>query len=195
MVFIVLIILLGLIFYPYILTALSTAKMLSKLRRIAKREAYHIIPLKKFLWFQRNFSKNYDFLIEGRGITIAVKLFSAVRRNSGLVIKPDGTASISSKQTAPMEIYPGTKKKERVGDIFGKNVKISELSENWNVIEGKNVDKVLLVYPSFSEMVFFDGREEAELRSGDTVFEHTIYTPYGLEQKLCISAKGLPQGK
>ena len=50
------IIILGLVFYPYVFMLISNGRMLSKLRRIAKREAFHIIPLRRFLWIPKAYS-------------------------------------------------------------------------------------------------------------------------------------------
>lgn len=193
MLFIVLIIISGLVFYPYIFMLIANWRMLSKLRRIAKREAYRMIPLRHFLWIPKSRFCGYDFLIDGRGQVMAVKLMSAVRKNF-LIIRPDSTATVSAIAREPMEIH-SDKKGNKKWCATGKPVKLSEIKENFNTEQGKVVEKMLLVYPSFAQIIFFDGNCEAELRSGDTVFEHTICTPYGLEQKLCASSKALPQGK
>jgi hypothetical protein len=184
------IIILGLIFYPYIFMLISNGKMLSKLRRIAEREAYRIIPLRKFLWLPKHNSGGYDFLIDGRGQVMAVKLVSAVHKNF-LIIRTDSSATASSIAREPMEIHSG-KKENKKWNAMGKPIKISEIKENFNTEQGKIVEKTLLVYPPFAKIIFFDGKTEAELHSGDTVFSHTIYTPYGLEQKMCASSKALP---
>lgn len=195
MVFIVLIIILGIIFYPYIATAVANRKMIAKLRRIAKREAYNIIPLRRFLWIPRNFLKKYDFLIEGRGNTIAVKLFSSVKRNSCLTIRSDGTAIITAKEKKPMDIVRTGRSQKGIERILGKPIKLSEIEENWNPQTEKNIEQAILIYPRFCGLFFSDGRDSTDIDSGVTLFGKTIYTPYGLEQKMRISAKALPSGK
>ena len=187
LVFVILIVL-GFVFYPYALALVANRKMISKLRRIAEREAYRIIPLRRFLWIPKAHSGKYDLLIDGRGQVIAVKLVSAVRKNYLLVVRPDSTATVSAFESRPMKIHPEGQGLRSVN----KPIKISDIKENFNSNAGKQVEKAILVYPSFAKIIFFDGKTEASLGAGDTVFAHTIYTPYGLEQKMCASSKALP---
>ncbi len=182
------IIILGLIFYPYIFMLIANGKMLSKLRRIAEREAYRIIPLRRFLWLPKHNSGGYDFLIDGRGQVMAVKLVSAIRKNYLLVVRPDSTATVNAFESRPMKIHPDSQGLRAIRNP----IKLSDIKENFNATEKKQTEKVLLVYPPFAKIIFFDGKTEAELHSGDTVFSHTIYTPYGLEQKMRASSKALP---
>ena len=184
----VLLIILVLVFYPYIFALVANGRMISKLRRIAKREAYRIIPLRKFLWIPKACSGEYDFLIDGRGQVMAVKLVSAIRKNYLLVVRPDSTATVSAVESRPMKIHPDSQEMRAIRSP----IKLSDIKENFNVNDKKQSEKVILVYPSFAKIIFFDGRTEATLGSGDTVFSHTIYTPYGLEQKMCASSKALP---
>jgi len=192
MVFLVLIIVLALISYPYILTAVACHKMLKKLRRIAKREAYDIIPLRRFWWLPNGLGGKYDFLLEGRGETVAVKLWTSFKKGSVLVISPDGTAALRSVVNEPMNINGRSAKKT---DRLGKPVKIAEMTENWNAPESKSIERAFLVYPPFGDIRFNDGREEIALRYGDSVFEKKIYEPYNLEQKMKISGKALSSGR
>ena len=180
--------------FPYILAALRLKKMLSKLRRIAKKQAFNIIDLRPLPWLPKNFGGKYDVIIEGRGITVAVKLLTPIRKNTTLVITPAGEAGILSKARAPMDIEP-VRGKRRDIDIRSKMKNISELRENWNPVEWKEIDKAFLVYPPFERIIFDDGREKAELRTGDKIFGKTICSPYFIEQKMRISGQALPQSE
>ena len=126
---------------------------------------------------------------------IAVKLLSATRRNYFLVMRPDGSAAVNLKESAPMKIHSENTEVYKSWRSIGKPIKISDIKENFNAEQNKNIEKTLLTYPSFEKIVFFDGKGEAELISGDSVFGHTIYTPYGLEQKMRSSSRALPHGK
>ena len=177
--------------YPYVLAALSQKKMLSKLRRIANRQTFNVIYLRRFPWLPKNFGGKYDIIVEGRGRAIAFKLMTPIRKNSSLVITPSGNASIVSKVSPPLDIKKG---KEGSGEKeLGKTGNISEINENWSPMWGENMEKGILIYPAFKELVFDDGRGRVDLSAGDTVFGKTIYTPYFLEQKMRISGKALSE--
>lgn len=189
MVFIVLIVIAAALFYPYIATAVKCKKMLTKLERIAKREAYNLIPLRRFPWLMKNFSGKYDFLLEGRGNVWAVKLVSCVHKNSYFMMTPDGNGAIGYTVSPPFDI----EKKRKSKRLFGKAKNISEIEENWNKGLEKNIRRALLFYPSFKAVVFSDGRGEIRMNPGDIIFEKIIHTPYSLEQRMKISGKALPE--
>ena len=187
MTFVILLIIAVVLLYPYISTVARCRRMLTKLGRIAKSEAYNIIPLRRFPWLPRTFSGKYDFLLEGRGSTIAIKLVSCVRKNSFLMIRPDGNAAVGYAVNEPFEMRKNSGSTKK----FGKFKNISSISENWNQNLDKNIDKAFLIYPFFKDVIFNDGRGEASLKTGDVIFGKAIHSPYSLEQKMKISGKAL----
>ena len=189
MVFIILLLIAAALFYPYIVTAVKCKKMLTKLGRIAKREAYNIIPLRRFPWLPNGFGGKYDFLLEGRGSVWAVKLISCIYKNSYLVITPDGKGAIGYTVMPPFDID----KKRKPSRLSGKAKDISKIDEGWSQGLNKEIRGALLIYPSFKAVVFNDGRGEVRLNAGDNIFERTIQTPYSLEQIMKISGKALAE--
>ena len=166
--------------YPYWWAAICRMRMLRRLERVCRENGFRFRPLKKPLWFVRNRGDKYELLIENQTRVLAVKLWSAYRRDSVLVLARDG--KISERRQAPVVLdvrrnAQGTKSVRGGGRVRRTILPLSQKDR-------RSVTKLLLVYPSYQKMMRQTGEGEISLHSGDVIFDKILISPSALEKLL-----------
>lgn len=166
--------LVGVCVYPYIWGDLLKARMLKKLRVTARASGFKYRRSYKNIFFVRNRSPKYDLLIYDDKRLYAVKLWSAYFVRSTLVINRAGKIR-ERKETRPVfDMSDGRRQLRRVNG-FVHSVPKTKIAKRYLV--GREVQRVLLVYPSYKSMVFFDGKRDIPINTGDEIFDKIVYSP------------------
>lgn len=173
-----------LVISPYVVTVWKRYKMLRRLTAVAAKNGFRIRRLRKLVCFSLNRAKKYDILFENKSCAYAVKLWSATKKDSTLVIKANGSIFLSSMSASPLYV-DGTAKERR------KNSRITSVpvtQNNFRVRKGKPVVNVLLYYPPYKEVVLDLGKSKRRVESGDRLFDKVFCVPAYFEKILCENA-------
>lgn len=165
--------------YPYAEGILLKARMLKRLRQEARDAGYKYRRFYKNIFLVRNRSSRYDLIIYDEKTLYAVKLWSSYFRGSSLVLTEMGRV-IERRKTRPV-----FKLKERSADFVLKRpqtVSPTRISKKYTV--GRDVVRVLLIYPSYEKIIAKRGAGEIILGSGDQLFSKTIYSPSAFLKRL-----------
>ena len=159
--------------YPYISVAVCRYRAISNLRSKLRRVGGRMRVLRGFAFASSNRSAKYDILVEKDNVFYAVKFWSCAHRNNSLRIFSDGRVCEERMASAP--ITPRGPLKERAVRYRAKYVPKTEY--NFKNLNGKKIINVILVYPSYKNIILDREGEERLLRSGDLFFDKIILTP------------------
>ena len=115
----------------------------------------------------------------------AVKFWSCSHRNTDLRIHSDGRVAEERRFTAP--ITPKGPVKTRPVSYRAKYVPKTEY--NFKNFNGKKIINVILVYPSYKNIILDKEGEERVLHSGDLFFDKVILTPLAFGRILSQSSE------
>lgn len=170
--------------FPYVSTVWHRRKMLSRLEAIAKRSGFRLRRLHRMTVFSRNSGERCDFLVENRQYVFAVKLRSAVRRNVTLRIASGGLAT--EEITGRVPLWTDRKRRTHTTRRKAGSVQLPALPLKY---AGKRaIVPVLLVYPSYREVLAEQAGEWVSLHSGDVIGEQTLYSPSAFEKRILAAA-------
>jgi hypothetical protein len=173
------------VLYPYISVAICRYKAIANLRSKLRRVGGRMRVLRRFAFASANRSVKYDLLVEKDSVIYAVKFWSCSHRNTDLRIYSDGRVAEERTFTAP--ITPRGPVKARSVGYRAKYVPKTEY--NFKNSNGKKIINVILVYPSYKNIILDKEGEEQVLHSGDLFFDKVILTPLSFGRILSKSAK------
>ncbi len=165
---------------PYIVIVYKRRRMLKRLKYVAHASGFRVRHLHRAVCLSLNRTPKYDLLFENRDRAFAVKLWSATRRDSSLVILPDGRVAQVSK--VPTELHTDEGKDRTV--ITGMARRLPRTKQNFNVKKDKPVDKFLLCYPPNKNIFVWQGGKRIKLSWGATLFGKVICLPSEFERML-----------
>ncbi len=160
---------------PYITVVYKRKKMISRITDIASKSGFRVRSLHKFVCFSFNRGKKYDLLFECKTHAYAVKLWSATKKNSTLIVK---NGRISESVIIPDEIVADERKRRIDGNF--KRVPVTQ--NNFKLRRGKPVLFILLIYPPNREIISVEKTTRKKLDFGDKLFDKTIYYPANFER-------------
>ena len=163
--------------YPYWWSAILRYRMLRRLGQTCRAHGYRLRSLRGTLLFVRNRGQKYDFLIENKEQVFAVKLWSAYRRDSALVITRN--LRIFERRYAP--ILLDVRRDAKAARSEGRARVVPRTKLSLSAKDSRKLTRVLLVYPSYSAILRQETAGERRLRSGDLVFDKQLHTPSSLE--------------
>lgn len=166
--------------YPYAWGMFLRFRMLSKLRAEAKEAGFKCRRLYKSILLVKNRSAKYDIVIYDDETLYAVKLWSSYFLHSELIINGDGRVYELRKIRDVFKARADSKGRFIKG--FSHAVPRTRLPQKYT--QGRNVENILLVYPSYDRIAYVDGRRRVELKTEDGLFEKTIYSPFALASML-----------
>lgn len=170
--------------FPYVSTVWHRGKMLRHLETVARRGGFRLRRIHRFTVLSRNSGGRCDFLVENRECVFAVKLRSAVRRNVTLRIGSEGLAT--EEITGRVPLWTDRKNRTHTTRRRAGNVHLPALPVKY---AGKRIIvPVLLVYPSYREVLAEQGGEWSSVHSGDMVGEQTLYSPSAFEKRILSAA-------
>ena len=181
-IFLLIAVIIAVIIYPYIAVAIYRYKAIAQLRVKLRQIGGRMRVLRTIAFISANRSSKYDLLVEKNEKLYAVKLWSCAHKNSDLRIYSDGRVGEERTHKAPM--IP----KERVGDR-SKTARysarqVNKTLYNFKTPNSKKIINVLLVYPSYRNVILERNGEEKMLQSGDVFFDKIMLTPYAFLKML-----------
>jgi len=180
LVILVLLLLLAALLYPYASVFFARLRMLRKLIAEAKANGFRAEGSFLGMLTARNRSDRYELLLVREDRLIAVKLWAAYRRSDSLLLTDRGRVVLYRSGRTPMATGKG-----RDGIRQGsKERAVPRTRLPKAVAERKDILRVLLVYPSYREIVLWDGEKRQRLNSQDTVFDKQLHTPSSFRRLL-----------
>lgn len=167
----------GILIFPFAAIITQRQNMLKHLYKTADLCGYSVRPLHKHVSFSRNLSDRYDLLIENDEEAYVIKLWSAKKSDSTLVINKNGTVYESS-------VVPGGLSSNEHYVVTGKAKPVPVTRENFRVKKVKRLEKVLLYYPENARVEIDLGNKRVPLIEGQKVFGKTVLTPKTFEARL-----------
>ena len=167
------------VIYPYAEGMTLKARMLKRLRVEARGAGFKYRRFYKNIFLVRNRGAHYDLIIYDEKRLFAVKLWSSYFQGSALAVTEKGRV-IERRRTRPV-----FKLRERSADfvlLSPKGVRPTKIGKRFTL--GREVERVLLVYPSYEKIIAKQGAGEVELKSGDTLFSKTLYSPSAFLKRL-----------
>ena len=172
--------------YPYAEGITLKARMLKRLRVEAREAGFKYRRFYKNIFLVRNRGSHYDLIIYDDTRLFAVKLWSSYFQGSTLAVTEKGRV-IERRRTRPV-----FKLRARSSDfvlLSPRAVRPTRIGRRYTV--GREVERVLLIYPSYERIIAKKGAGEVELNSGDSLFSKTVYSPSAFLKHLksCSAAK------
>lgn len=177
----------GILLYPYASCIFLKAKMVSALATEANRLGFRLRRLYTNILYVRNRSSKYDLVVYNADTLYAVKLWSAYHRDTTLVVGGDGQCYHERRARGVFESEDGSDAHSIRSGRF--SVFKTHLPQRY--AKDREVFYVLLVYPSYEAIVYRYGRGKTKISSGDTLFDKTVYSPSAfIKQMRSLSQDG-----
>lgn len=173
--------------YPYLSAMLSRHRMMKRLKKTCRDCGFRFRPLRRVTLLIRNRGNRYDFLIENKTQVLAVKLWSAYRQGSVLVVTDRGR--VFERRYAP--ILMDVRRNAKVSKMEGRRQAVRRTQLPISTKDPRPQTKLLLVYPSYREVLRQVGEQEHPLSSGDVIFDKRLVSPSALERLLREQASDL----
>ncbi len=167
----------GILLFPFAFVAIKRNKMLAHLYKTADLCGYRVRPLHKLVFLSHNRDDRYDILIENDTHAYVIKLWSAKRSDSTLVINKNGTYYEGT-------VVPSGLSKEEKFVVTGKPKAVPVTRENYRVKKTKKLEKILLYYPENEKVQIDLGDRRVPLVEGQRIFGKTVLTPKTFEKML-----------
>ena len=180
LVIVVLLLLLAALIYPYASVFFARLRMLRQLLVVARTNGYRVDGSLPGMLMARNRSDRYELLLVREDAVIAVKLWSATHRSDSLVLTDHGRVVLCRSGRTPIETGKSRSSLRRTSHPHA--VPRTRLPKSY--AERHDVVRVLLVYPSYREIVLM-GKDRRLLRSGDAIFDKQLHSPSSLKQLIC----------
>ena len=169
----------GALLYPYVSAILLRARMLRTLRERARAYGFKYRRFYKNIFFVRNRSPKFDFIVYNEKKLYAVKLWSSYFVHNKLCVTKRGRM-FERRQTRP--VFQMTDKKYTFINTPRLSVPKTRLAKKY--LRGREVERILLVYPSYETVAVYDGKNEIKLRTGDELFGKLLYSPSAFRELL-----------
>ena len=165
--------------YPYVTAIMAKARMLKALRVAARSAGFKYRRSYKNIFLVRNLSRKFDMIIYNDKKLYAIKLWSSYFAYNTLVITQRGRIR-EERRTRPVFI---------TGDlttVYAKGVerRVPKTSLYKKYMKGREVERVMLVYPSYEAIKAETPRGTVKLKTGDGIFGNTVYSPSVLMRRI-----------
>ena len=169
----------GALLYPYVSAILLRARMLKTLRERARAYGFKYRRFYKNSFLVRNRSPKFDMVIYNEKKLYAVKLWSSYFVHNKLCVTKRGRM-FERRQTRP--VFQMTDKKYTFINTPRLSVPKTRLAKKY--LRGREVERILLIYPSYETVGVYDGKSEIKLRTGDELFGKILYSPSAFRELL-----------
>lgn len=173
----------GALLYPYVSAILLRARMLKTLRERARAYGFKYRRFYKNSFLVRNRSPKFDMVIYNEKKLYAVKLWSSYFVHNKLCVTKRGRM-FERRQTRP--VFQMTDKKYIFMNTPRLSVPKTRLPKKYT--RGREVERILLIYPSYETVGVYDGKSEIKLRTGDELFGKILYSPSAFRELLLSQA-------
>ena len=174
----VILLLIAALSYPYLSAAIAKYRMLRRLARVSRSLGFRFRH-RGSLSLSRNRGRRYDLLIETERRIYAVKLWSAYRNGSVLLLGERGRVREQRRIHEPLAVR---RKKPQYHRSLALAVPRTRLM--LRKTEKRPVTRILLVYPSYREILVKKRDQILRLSSGDPIFDKLLYSPSAFEKLL-----------
>ena len=175
----VILLLVGAWVYPYVSAVILKAKMVNKLIKMADKEGFRYRRSFRSIFFTRNLSRKYDMLIYNEKKLYAVKLWSSYFAYCDLVLTRAGRIREERRSRGVFRIG-----QRDVLYIKSPSMRVPKLRLQKKFLSGREIERVLLVYPSYENIRAESGRGYVTLKTGDMIFDKTLYSPSAFVKRL-----------
>ncbi len=165
--------------YPYVTAIMMKARMLKSLRVTARGAGFRYRRSYKNIFFVRNLSRKYDMIIYNEEKLYAVKLWTSYFSYNTLVVTKEGKIR-EQRRTRPVFQMNGSNTVYTKG--FLRRVPRTGLHKKYK--KGREVEQILLIYPSYESIRAESGRGYIKLKTGDELFGKIIYSPSAFMTRL-----------
>lgn len=167
------------ILYPYVWGMVLKARMLRDLREAVRGAGFKYRRLYKNIFLVKNRSSRYDVIVYNDETLYAVKLWSAYFVDSTLVLSKKGRFFEQRETRRVFNLEENGKKY-----IKGRSHSMpkTRLAKKYTV--GRKLERILLIYPSYKDIVFFDGKTKTHIKTKDELFGKTVYSPFAFKNTL-----------
>ncbi len=165
--------------YPYVSALILKARMVKRLVMTAEAEGFRYRRSFRSIFLTRNLSRKYDMVIYNEKKLYAVKLWSAYFAYCDLVLTRNGRVREERRTRTVFRIHGRD-------SIYakGRQMRVPRLKLNKKYAVGRDVERVLLIYPSYESIRAESGGGFVTLKTGDTVFDKTVCSPSAFVKKL-----------
>ena len=174
----------GSLIYPYIIPKLSQGRAVKRLIKDAKSMGYKHKKFYKNIFAVRNLSYKYDVVIYNETDAYAIKLWNSKHASSALVLT-DGGRVFERRLAVP--VMDTSKNKSAQIKERAKGVPKTRLPKRFSKKEG--IREILLVYPSYSEIVYEGKAGKVSLNVGDELFDKELFSPTEFAAELRCAVK------
>lgn len=174
-----LLLLVGAWVYPYVTAIMIKARMLRSLRVTARGAGFRYRRSYKNIFLVRNLSRKYDMIIYNEEKLYAVKLWTSYFAYNTLVVTKDGRIR-EQRRTRP--VFQMGESNTVYTKGFLRRVPRTVLHKKY--AKGREVEQILLIYPSYESIRAESGMGYVKLKTGDKLFGKVIYSPSSLMKKL-----------
>ena len=171
--------LVGAYVYPYVGALILKAKMVKKLLRTVEKEGYSYRRSFRSTFLTRNLSRKYDIIIYNDKKLYAVKLWSSYFAYCDLVLTRRGRIR-EERRTRSVFNTNG----RNTVYIKSPSCRVPRLKLHKRFTGEREVESLLLIYPSYENIRAESGMGYVTLKTGDTMFDRTIYSPSAFVKKL-----------
>lgn len=168
---------------PYAVLILRRYKAVKEIKDVANGCGFKIKPLHNHVFFSLNRGKRYDYIFVGKHRIYAVKLWSAVRADSTLVVCGKSSYYVSGKVNEPFE-----QRDRGEYNLHSRRIKVPETKHSLKVRQDKEVIEIMLVFPAYKRVIQKRGNDIFVYEQGDSLFGKRIYYPDGFKAMLFDSA-------
>ena len=165
--------------YPYVEGIMLKAQMLKRLREEARNAGFKYRRFYKNIFLVRNRAAHYDLVIYDEKKLFAVKLWSSYFKGSSLVLTEKGRVIERRKTRSVFDLN------KRSADFVlsrPQSVRPTKIPKKYTV--GREMERILLIYPSYDKIIAKRGAGEVILKSGDELFFKTVYSPSAFIKRL-----------
>lgn len=174
----------GALIYPYIIPKLSQGRAVKRLIKDAKSMGYKHKKFYKNIFAVRNLSYKYDVVIYNETDAYAIKLWNSKHASSVLVLT-DGGRVFERRLAVP--VMDTSKNKSAQIKERAKGVPKTRLPKRFLKKDG--IREILLVYPSYSGIVYEGKAGKVSLNVGDELFDKELFSPTEFAAELRCAVK------
>lgn len=165
--------------YPYITAAILRAIMIRRLTSDLRAEGFKYRRSFRSALLTRNLSRRYDMIIYDEKRLYAVKLWSSYFAYNHLVVTKKGRLK-EERRTRPVFCMNGRDTVYAAGRLY----RVPKIRLHKKYAKGREVESVLLIYPSYESIRAENNGGFVSLRTGDELFGKTIYSPSAFAARL-----------
>ena len=172
--------------YPFVVPKLSQGRAVKRLIKDAKSMGYKHRKFYKNIFAVRNLSYKYDVIIYNESNTYAIKLWNAKHASSVLVLT-DGGRVFERRRALPVM----DASKNRGAQIKGRAKGVPKTRLPKRFLKSEGVREILLVYPSYSGIVYEGKAGKVSLGIGDELFDKELFSPaeFAVELRYAVESR------